>query len=357
MTAGIFSRIRQAMHSIIMRKRIPPTAFLLCCCLVPVFSLLAETIILKNGQQISGSIIRQDLKQVQIMSAGKMITIPKENILKMIYKNSAPDESKQIAPPKSPEASIPKKLEQHSEQERVKALQRAQAIRQQALQQRAEQERLQAIQRAEAARLQELQQRTEQDKLKEAEAARSKAAMQKEEDPTKGPDELEKELDARKTSKEWSLSAVQRSALLPGWGLYADHPSLAIASFALFAGTLANSMLLRQSALAREQSYDRVALLYAPFLTSSEARPLIYLNDLNAKKPYAEAVQRHNDSLNFIAIAYMITLGIAYALTQNNQALMPESPGGIISIEYHFDKQTSRAQGPGALSVAWQTSW
>jgi len=58
--------------------------------------LFAETVILKKGDVIRGSVIGQDSKILKVRTNGKTIEIPKRGILKVIYRDVSAEEAKQI---------------------------------------------------------------------------------------------------------------------------------------------------------------------------------------------------------------------------------------------------------------------
>ena len=62
----------------------------------PIISLLAETVLLKNGESIKGKVMGQDARHLKLKSNGKFIQIEKKKILKVVYKNISKQEEKKI---------------------------------------------------------------------------------------------------------------------------------------------------------------------------------------------------------------------------------------------------------------------
>lgn len=225
--------------------------------------LQAETIILKNGQVISGKIVGQSRTQVRIDTGNGVRAVPKTQIRRISYESAAEVRRKQA----------------EAERRRQQKLEEAERQR------KAEQEAAEAARKAEA----------------EAESETNNAATD----------------DSGLSYAGFAL----RNAVAPGWGFFAnDQPILGGTYAALTAGALIYAYTTRVDALAaREENFSQVEfntlLSLAPGTADSSTRlALGFLTNQAASGPYQDKIDRHNQSLQLLGLVYVAQLAHTAAL-------------------------------------------
>lgn len=185
--------------------------------------LLADTLHLRNGRQVTGTIVSQNRTHVTIRTAGRAQLIPKNTIRRIRYGNEA-EELRRAAQKRAAE-------EKQREEARRKEEQRRQA----------------------EARQQEEQRKQAEEKRREEE--RKRAAAAKKETSESGKESSTKVADP--SGGTTRVSVLWRSAVLPGWGqLHADDNLVGWGSMgAFFAGAVA-AAYFRVSATAAKATYE-----------------------------------------------------------------------------------------------------
>lgn len=285
----------------------------------PLAEVLSDSVLLKNGEVHSGQIIGQDRSTVRLRTAnGQSLAIPKTKIKRVTYGRAADEKLKQ-------------------DQARLAAARR-------------EQELLDKRRRLEAERTKQEEQRLEEEQQKQAQQLlREKETREK----------IESAENQQKTGGfSVDLSALWRSALLPGWGqYYRNKGTKAVGFWAGGLTLLGGSVMLgaRHDALisSYEDAVTRDSLLIGAFASvpPSAGAGLFYLisySDTASTRSQMQTVagqHRLVSTLGLLFYAYNLidaccigggapeltgsqaqnsTSGISY-----NVSVLPERPDGV----------------------------
>lgn len=209
----------------------------LCLVTLPLFAV--NTVILKNGKTIKGKVTDQNERGLTVQTAEGSQTIPKSQILKVVYKDVSEQEAEKIR------IAEEKKLREKEEKEKAKL------EKERLLAEAKEQKRLE-----EEAKLAE-QTRLAEEKNKETLAEReAKAEAEWLATRKLGPSPAAAQCGGR-------LALIWRSALIPGWGQYCGGYTVSAGTFGtLFFGTLLYSLgPLRTEEQNAKSHYDTMVLL------------------------------------------------------------------------------------------------
>ncbi|MCC5813447.1 MAG: hypothetical protein JJT78_01710 [Leptospira sp.] len=243
----------------------------------------AQSVILKSGKTIKGQVIGQNESGLTVKQTdGTTTTIPKKQILKVVYKDVTADEEKKI---------------------------------------RAEEEKKLAVKEAA-----EKKKREEAEKKKQAEEEAKRLAEEKKREKEKKDTSTADESIAIGDRSRWDI--VWRSAVLPSWGMFHAERNVTGSIYSgLFWGTLLYSFQLRNEATSAKSGYDQATLLYQatrPDLSSfigpggiDSTGFLIqdqvfsqYVGD--AKSQFKAKTNQYNGALGLSALLYIIQLSHSY---------------------------------------------
>ncbi|XDD45594.1 cell envelope integrity protein TolA [Leptospira sp. WS39.C2] len=203
----------------------------------PIFAI--NTVILKNGKTIKGKVTDQNEKGLSVQTNEGSQTIPKSQILKVIYKDVSEQEAEKIR------IAEEKKIKDKEEKEKAK-LEKERLIAEAKEQKRLEEENKLAE-----------KQRLEEEKNKESQADKeAKAEAEWLATRQLGPSPAATQCGGR-------LAIIWRSAVLPGWGQYCGGQTTSAGTFSiLFFGTLLYSLgPLRTEDKNAKSHYDTMVLL------------------------------------------------------------------------------------------------
>ncbi|TGM32308.1 LA_0442/LA_0875 N-terminal domain-containing protein [Leptospira biflexa] len=206
-------------------------------CTFPLFAI--NTVILKNGKTIKGKVTNQNEKGLTVQTNEGNQTIPKSQILKVIYKDVSDQEAEKIR------IAEEKKLKEKEEKEKAK-LEKERLIAEAKEQKRLEEE----TKLAEKKRLEE-EKSIETQAEKEAKAEAEWLATRQ-----LGPSPASTKCGDR-------LALIWRSAILPGWGQYCGGQTTSAGTFGvLFFGSLFYTLgPLRTEEKNAKAHYDSMVLL------------------------------------------------------------------------------------------------
>ena len=226
--------------------------------------LAAETIVLKNGQVLSGRVVGQSRTEIRLQTSAGLRVIKKADIRRISYDTPADVERRR----------------------------REEAERQERARKQREQE--------EAAR------------KRQEQAQNGAEAARKQQEP------------AGETQPDEALSYTGfavRNAVLPGWGFFAnDQPVWGATYAALTAGALYHAWTTRRAALAaRDDNFAQVEfntlLTLAPLEIDNGVRlGFGILSNQAAFGPYQSKLDAHNQSLQILGLVYFAQLAHTAAL-------------------------------------------
>lgn len=278
-----------------------------------------NTVILKNGKNLKGKVTAQDDKNLTVkLTDGGVQSVPKSQILKVIYKDLSEQEAEKIR------FAEEKKLKEKEDREKAKQ----------------ERERLIA---------EEKEKKRAAEEAKKAEELAKKEAEKRKIEDQKNAQSEEEWLKTRKleaspeaVSCGGKYSMVWRSALLPGWGQYCGgRQTSAFVYGGLFFGSLAYALgPLRTQDSQTRSNYENLTLFnqvagpvtkFTPQNISLESEfygvffESLVFNDIVAKsKDDAKAANaRYLGGLGVVTIVYLTNVLNAYLLGQDRY---PERP-------------------------------
>lgn len=318
--------------------------------------LLAETIIMKNGQVLNVQILNQTRKSITFRTTAGVRTVLKAQIHRIAYKNSKSklEEAKKLK--KEAQRKAKEEARRKAEED---AQHKAEEARQQAeedAQQKVEEARRKAEEKEKLITAATLAKKKYQDNLAAYNRLR-KANHNSNKTETK-----------KQTSSDSVWSAVWRSAVLPGSGqLYNDQEWTGWGIMGAFAAATAYAGSSINSTNAAKATYDSTASTYfiLPFTTSiaSEADILAsigFMQTSTASRIYSTKLKQSNQALGMMGIIYLGQLLHAYffyspgsVTVQNTQRhsyrwkLGPgQQPGRTIA--NHFNTSASSFSYPDA---------
>lgn len=255
-----------------------------------------QSVILKSGKTIKGQVVSQNVKELTVKQTdGTTKTVPKSQILKVVYKDVSEEEAKKI------------RLE---EERKLRA--KEEAAR------RKREEEIRRKQEEETKRL------AAEKKEKEEEARLERERLEKEQEESSSQDTENIAYDSERS--RWDI--VWRSSVLPGWGFYhADHTITASVYGGLFWGGLMYAVNLRGQVNSQKAAYDQASLFYqfgrpnpANFATQQGVNATGFLVQdtllseyvSSSKKDFRGATNQYNGALGFTALVYLIQLTHSY---------------------------------------------
>ncbi len=201
----------------------------LLSCLVLASSIAADTVILRDGQQIEGRIVSQSREAVRIDTAGGARSIPKDRIRRIVY------------------GRVDDKAAAEREKEKKEREERLQKLRDQKKKEQEEREKKETeadTQKAEAEAAEEARRQEEAERLRQLQLAQA-------------PGEIT------------LPGALLRSAILPGWGqIYQDRVGAGAAytaSFILLAGGTGAAIAHHEFTRKQYRETAEDAFIYTPF--------------------------------------------------------------------------------------------
>ncbi|TGN21154.1 LA_0442/LA_0875 N-terminal domain-containing protein [Leptospira idonii] len=317
-------------------------------------SLLAvNTVILKNGRNLKGLVVNQDDKGLTLkLSDGTTQTVPKSQILKVIYKDLNEQEAQKIR------LAEEKKLQAKEEAERKK-LEKEQKLAEEAEKKRQAEE----AKKAEALAKDNESKKAKEDAVKaqeSADQAKSDAEWLVYREKNKVPSEATVACGSR-------LGMVWRSALVPGWGQWCGGYKLSAGIFAgMFVGSIYYSQnAMKHDSMQKQQTYDDLTLLnqYGGPVTKIGPENITNTNDLvgvlveytlvnnfisESKKTAQTANAKYLGSLGGIGLIYIANIVHAYWIGRERYPDRPTVTLNGKSIQEGFDWDT-RVDQPFSL--------
>ncbi|TGK13931.1 hypothetical protein EHO60_00845 [Leptospira fletcheri] len=207
-----------------------------------------QSILLRNGSTVKGTVITQNEKNIQVKGEdGRLVTIPKKSILKVIYKEVTKEEEKKI---------------RQEEEKKIQNIQQPQSA----------QEEIPVI-------------------------------PEVPQEPVFVPP-------PKPTRSRWSL--VWRSAVLPGWGhIYADRKKTGWIYGGTFAVALGYSIISAEHAKSAKSSYDQ-ATFNSALIFGNSPIGLGRFNLEGQRSEYQKDVKQYNQSLAILGTVYLVQLVHSY---------------------------------------------
>lgn len=270
--------------------------------------LFADTVFLRSGVRLEGTIVGQTRTEIRIQTANGIQVLQKTNIQRVVY--LSPEEKQKQ------EEAVRRQEEEYRRQE-------AERIR------TAEAERIRI---ADEARRQQEIQKAEQ--ARKEEEARKAEALKKEQDKRNQPPAA--------ISNATFGGVMWRSALLPGWGQwYAGNRWTGIFTGVLFAGAIGYADQERRQALSDRNAYDSdVARNKYLMLMNIDRIGLVFFLDSVSQTQYARRSADYNKSLNAVAFVYVAQLVHAFF---TGRTLAAPAPAATSDIHFSFDAIPVRA--------------
>ena len=266
------------------------------------YPLTADTITLRTGETLQGTIVGQSPTQVRIRSGSGVRVVQKTAIRRIKYSNPEAD---QAAEAQRREAARRAQESRRAEAKKAADLRKAEDARKREDARRQEERRKQQ----ELERQKELTRANAERKRLENEKENARRARSKQEAADRKSDKVP-ETKTAPSAGVGRLSMAWRSAVLPGWGNYhAGQKWTGAAYLSLFVGAGAYAAGTRSSAGTAKRAYDQTATFskILPVLGASYL-PLALILDSQAKSAYDSKVGAHNRSLGIVGAVYGIQL-------------------------------------------------
>lgn len=314
--------------------------------LSPIGLSAAHSVILKTGTTIKGNVVGQNEKGLTIKGLdGTTQTIPKDKILKVVYKDVSADEEKKIRIEEERKIQAKKAKEDAERQKKEEAEAKRLAEKQQK-----EDEAKRIKEEAEAKKLAEEERNkiSKEDRAAAERAERIRIAHER----------------ARTEGTRSAFSIVWRSAILPSWGLYhADRPISATIYTGLFWAPLLYAVRLKSEASSAKANYDTASAFYqvarpdpVNYLTPAGLDISgFYLLDTytkdyvsSTKKVYKAKTAQYHGALGTAALVYIIQLTHSYFAGSNwvlEEFLEPDS---VVQKGFEMDSRWE------ATGVSWE---
>jgi hypothetical protein len=320
--------------------------FLTILVVCPIGISAAHSVILKSGTTIKGNVVGQNEKGLTIkLTDGSTQTIPKNKILKVVYKDVSADEEKKIRVDEEKKLQAQKAKEEAARQKKEEAEAKKLAEKQ------LKEEEAQRKKDEEAAKklaAEEGKKASEEERASAARAERIRIAHER----------------ARTEGTRSTFDVVWRSAVLPSWGLYhADRPISATIYSGLFWGPLLYAVNLKKQVITAKSNYDNASLFYqvarpdpVNFLTPAGFDVVgyyfadTYTKDYvsSAKKQYKAKTAQYHGALGTAALVYIIQLTHSFIVGSNwvlEEFLEPES---VVQKGFEMDSRWE------ATGVSWE---
>lgn len=212
-----------------------------------------QSILLRNGSTVKGTVITQNEKNIQVKGEdGRLVTIPKKSILKVIYKEVTKEEEKKI---------------RQEEEKKIQDAQQPQSTKE--------------------------------------EVPVVPVIPEVPQEPVVIPPSS-----VKPTRSRWS--PVWRSAVLPGWGhIYAGRKKTGWIYGGTFAVALGYTILSAEHAKSAKSSYDQATFTSALIFGNSPIG-LGRFNLEGQRSEYQKDVKQYNQSLAILGTVYLVQLVHSY---------------------------------------------